>query len=344
MISLVKRINYTLFLFQFITTLTIIFIHAPLPHYGYLFDSLGRATVIFYFIVSAYFYYFTINKEDYTYKVTIKKCLRLFIIASCSYIVYAIIMIFIKSHELGKYPSFFTNPSFDNIGELFSTYIRNIFFLWFVFALIVCYLLMPLINKWKFIHSKYAIIIPIVMLLGAYIFRIIATHYQFPDPFGRYESTRNFFFTGLPCFVLAFYLKEHVLDQNKLSNIKTPIFIILVILLVATTLLEAFLHDYFFHFCNEFYVSSVLLSVLLFIYGAYHPENKAGQLIEKAFSFRVMTIYYLTHVIILVAFSFMCTKPWLEYIRILVVISICLLLSVIYNLLRKLKKNRQNAS
>ena len=338
MIFLVKRINYTLFLFQFITTLFIIFIHAPLPYYGYLTDSLGRATVIFYFIVSAYFYYFTINREDYTYKVTIKKCLRLLLIACCAYLAYAIIMVFIKSHELGEYPSFFTNPTFDNLTQLFSVYIRNIFFLWFIFSLIICYLLMPLINKWKFIHSKYVIIIPIVMLSFAYIFRIIAIYYHFPDPFGRYESTRNFFFTGLPCFLLSFYLKEHIIDQNKLHNIKTSTLLILILVLVATTLLEAFIHDYFFHFCNEFYISSVLLSILLFIYGAYHPNNKAGQMIEKLFSFRVTTIYYLMHVIILVSFSFMCTKPWLEYIRIIATIAICLTISVMYNLITRKKK------
>lgn len=277
-----KRINYSLFLFQFITTLSLIFIHAPLPYYNYLTDLLGRTTVIFYFIVSGYFYYFTINRENYTYKTTIKKCLRLLIIASCAYLIYAIIMVFIKSQELGKYPDFFTNPSFDSLEELFTVYIRNIFFLWFIFALIICYLLMPLINKWKFIHSKYAIIIPIAMLSFAYIFRIVGTHFHFPDPFGRYEFTRNFFFTGLPYFVLAFYLKDHIINQNKLSNIKTSVFVISVIVLIGTTLLEAFLHDRFFHFCNEFYISNVLLSALLFIYGVYHPENKAGQLIEKS--------------------------------------------------------------
>ncbi len=323
--------NYRLFLFEFIFALLIIFAHVNFPSGELYFDSLARATVLFFFIMSGYFYTKTLNKEDYSYKLTLKKCLRLFIISLITIAIYYSVFLPINWLNQGT-PKLLTEGfTWENWQFFSKNYMPKTSFIWFIFSLIICYLLYPLIYKIKwFKNNKFSVIIPLIILLSIYIYRIFCNQYDWGF-FSTYQSTRNFLLTGLPCFLISSYIYHH---ESEIKKISKPVFYIVLVCLIGTTVLEAYLHVVTSNKPNEFYISTLLIAVISFIYCIQNPESKPGEFIEKIFGKTVPTFVYLFHVFFILCFGIIYRINWGVFLLIVVADTCALLLGLVYNLFK----------
>ena len=331
-----KRINFRLYLFQLLSVCFVIFIHAFKNGESYILDSFGRPTVLLFFILSSYFYNEYINRENYRYTKTIFKCLRLLLMVVITILVYAGIFILLNINNLDSI-KILHEFSFVNIGQFIAK--SELVFIWFVFALIVCYLLFPFINKIKWIHkSKHSIILPIIILIAVYVFRIFAGKYDLAIgsiSISRIEVTRNFFFTGLPCFLIGTYIYDHVNDMKKIdSSTFYPLFAGLIIF----SMLETHFHQVIGTKENEFYLANIPLSILILIYSIQNPVCKSGNILYKLFGSTGPGIFYFSHVLFLMIYRriFLFDKSLILIIPAAVLSS--LLIAFIYNCVKKMIK------
>ena len=266
-----KKINYRLLLFELLFAISLVCVHMPLM--PKVINSLGRGAVIFFFFISSYFYQKTLEKEDYTYLKTIKKCLRLLLIEVVVYALYLAVMPFLVIKHTGVTPALFSEFSFTNLMDFFKVYVPNSSFLWFINALIICYLLMPFISKIKVIHNPKFVIVPIVILLLNYVYRAVANVYDLGF-FSDRIVTRNFLFTGLPCFLIGIFIKEHIIEKEKFEKFPFWLFCIICLCLLCFSILESYIHKLLGIWPAEFYLSSVVLAAIIYIYAIYYPKDE----------------------------------------------------------------------
>lgn len=323
--------NYRLYLFEFVFALLIIFAHTNFPSGELYFDSLGRVTVLFFFILSGYFYTKNLNKEDFTYKSTLKRCLRLLIMMVITFVIYCAVFIPINWAKLGIPPLFSEAFNWTNIVSFYKAYIPRITFLWFIVALILCYLIYPLLYKIKwFKNNRLSIIVPLLILLSAYIYRIFCNQYDWGF-FSSYQVTRNFLITGLPCFLIGSYIYHH---EHEMKKISTPIFCITTISLIGTMMLEVYLHVVTSNHPNEFYISSLVIAIISLIYCLQHSESKAGEVIHSILGSTGPTFIYLFHRFFVFLLVGLYEINWGVFLIILIADTCALLLGLIYNLFK----------
>ena len=150
--------------------------------------------------------------------------------------------------------------------------------------------------------------------------------------FSRYEVTRNFLFTGLPCFLIGSYIYHHESNFNKIS---TNSFYLALALLIGLTMLEAFMHETIGTGCNEFYLSSIGIAVLTFIYCIQNPEFKFGALLYKLLGSTGPTIVYLYHMLFVSLLYPLYQINW-GVLLIVVLANMCALtLGLIYNYIKR---------
>ena len=323
--------NYRLYLFELLFALLVIFAHTNFPSGELYFDSLGRVTVIFFFTLSSYFYTKRLNKDDFSYKSTIKRCFRLLLIAGAVIVIYCSILIPVNWSNLGT-PKIITEGfNWNNFQEFWKFYIPKLSFLWFIIALIICYLLYPLVYKIKwFKENKYSIFIPVAILVSAYIYRIFCNHYDWGF-FSIYQITRNFLITGLPCFLIGSYIYHH---ESQFKKINTLVFWLLFILLIGTSMLEAIYHEATSNKPNEFYLSSIVLAMLVLIYCIQKPDTKFGEFCYHYLGSTGPTFIYLFHMLFVPLVSSLYNINWGVLLIIFIADTCALLLGLIYNLFK----------
>lgn len=271
------------------------------------------------------------NKEDYTYKSTLKRCLRLLIILIITAAAYCAVFMPINWVKLGTPKLFSEAFTWDNIVSFYKTYIPRITFLWFIVALILCYLLYPLVYKIKwFKNNKYSVIVPLIILLSAYIYRIFCNQYDWGF-FSSYQVTRNFLITGIPCFLIGSYIYHH---ESEMKEISSPAFYLTTICLVGTMMLEVYLHVVTCNFPNEFYISSLAIAILTVIYCLKRSNSKAGEFIYRILGSTGPTFIYLFHRFFIFLLIDLYKINWGVFLIILIADSCTILLALVYNLLK----------
>ena len=326
-----KAINYRLFLFEIIFACLIVLCHVNFQYGDIYIDSLGRSGVLFFFIVSAYFYNFVLNKDDYRYANSLKRALRLIVIGVITILLYCVIIVPIRFSSLGV-PAFFKEYTYETFVDFTEHYFPNLSFIWFIFALAVCYLLFPLINKIKWFHeNKFSILVPLTILVLVYVYRILAIRFDLGF-FSKIEITRNFFFAGIPCFLIGTYIYDHIFEYKE---IRAALFWPIIIGLFGICLIEAFLHSLISNTPNEFYLGSIAIAVLSVVYAIQHQESKIGELIYRVFGKTSYMLVYLLHVLFISLLSGPLSFDFTRLLLIFLVISIPLVLSFIYNFIKK---------
>ena len=330
--------NYRLYLFELIFALLIVFVHTNFPNGEMYFDSIGRMTVMFFFILSSYFYNKTLSKEGYTYKSTLKRCLRLFLMMLGVVIIYFAVFLPLRWSMYGT-PKLFTEPfNWDNAWVFLKKYVPKHSFLWFIASLIFCYLTYPLVYKIKwFKENKFAIIVPLIILVSAYVYRIFCNQYDW-GIFSVYQVTRNFIITGLPCFLIGSYIYHH---ESELKRISRPVLYISIICLLGTMMAECYLHIVTSNKPNEFYLSSIPIAILSFVYCIQNPESKVGEKIYHYLGSTGPTIVYLFHMFFVLLLNDLYKINWGVFLIILIADTSAIILALGYNLFktRVLKKD-----
>ena len=282
-----SKVNYKLLFFQMVFAILVVFVHVPFSEFGFLLDSLGRSTVLFFFIVSGYFYSLSLDSPRFSYKKTFKKMLKLGLSFLAIFIIYYLVSIIISLVRNGLPSSFF---------DIFIDLHPNLGFSWFLLSLTLCYLIYPLINKIKWLHtSKYSIYVPLTIMVIVYLFRFIAGIYDL-GIIGNVEVTRNTIFTGIPCFMIGTYLKDNI---SRFKQINAKGFIRYFLVFTSLIIVEALLHKQLGSIENEFYISSIFLCSLVVVYSIQNPQNKIGEYIEKTQYFKPQSFLYYSHCLVI---------------------------------------------
>ena len=325
-----RIINYRLYAFELLFVCLVVLVHAFRYNEQYILDSLGRATVLFFFIFSGYYYNRTINKKNYKYKKTLKRCLRLLIIAFAVIVIYIGEVFMLRWSELCGIPLFSVGFSVRNFVDFI--YANEFAFVWFIFSLVWCYLLFPIINKIRWIQEKkHSLVLSVIILIVVYAFRVFAGKYKLSTDYFSFSNivlTRNALFTGMPRFFIGTYIYDNL---EKIKTISIAKYTFLFFLLIASTISEACIHMCIGSDVNEFYISSILLSTVTVIHCLQVPQSRIGEVIYKVLGFTGPTFVYLSHVFFLVVYKKIMSFPNSDFLIIpLAIISSMVIACVFY--------------
>ncbi len=246
--------NKSLDILKFVSSLFVVMIHYPFPEpYGTVIKAFGRFALPVFFMTSGFFSYSISAKSCDKIR---KRALHLFKIFIISFILYYISYI-ILNHRL------YSDEWLADTGEciyyfrvLFLNHPISSYFihLWFLTALIYCYLILWIlikINKAEYLKF-FVFIIPFTIL---FFDVIIAKHSA--DNYAALWG-RNFLAMGLPFFALGYLLKE---KEEKLKKVKLS-----TLLLLSVFSILLFAAEYIFlNNSSELYLASALFAVCLFV-------------------------------------------------------------------------------
>lgn len=246
--------NRTFDLFKWAAALFVLLLHVPFPgDVGGTVRMFARWAVPFFFMVSGYFTYGAVQREDAGRLVRrIRRLLRIFVPAAGFYALWCCFLLsdktpaaFFKSHyAMENVISFFLLNNTQSKPHL-----------WFIPALIYCYGVVLLLMKMHRTHwlrwAPLLLLVPLVLgeVVVGMLHREVAAQYS-----------RNAWFTGLPCFALGLLFKEAETQIKRLGR-KWPALGVLVGL--ALSVLEyRYLND-----SADLYFGPLVAAVSLFFAG-----------------------------------------------------------------------------
>ncbi|MDR0916501.1 MAG: acyltransferase [Oscillospiraceae bacterium] len=343
---------------RFFAAFFVVSIHATFKgSFGEYFRAISNVAVPLFFIISGYF---TFNSDsDILRQRSIKQIKRVAKITVFAVVVHLIV------NTASQLPQ----------GH-FTTYISSIFsfrvlailtvfnelplewHLWYLFAYMYTMIMYAIFSK-RITKAK-------TKTLLLFIFALLAVD----AVFGKYAvivlgrtipllCTRNFMFTGLPYFTLGFFIRRASLTPpppgyhrqvRSPSNAKLSL---CVILFSSTSVLEKYcLSTAGVEGSGDYYISTTLLALSIFLLCAQNPDFAKDTLLERLGREHSLNIY-IWHVLIAryveqFVLHITATAPAfsvLTYILPIIVFAITLLLSVIYkSIAARVNARRQNNS
>lgn len=189
---------------------------------GFVIDAISRFAVPFFFMVSGYYSYFKDkNKALNKYKSRTAKLIKLLIISNVIYFIYFLITNQINFQNL--YLSIF------NIKNIFNVLFLNVsptaIHLWFLQALIYCYIIYTVLIKTN--ESNLTKFFPLLLIISLFIGEFSQKlGFTFPPTFYR-----NFLLMGLPFFTLGYMINDKDGMINIFSNLSLSKLLIFSLLL-----------------------------------------------------------------------------------------------------------------
>lgn len=322
-----NKTNYSLNFLKFFAIFTVIIIHCDLWKIGtegMVIDGVARFPIIIFFLISGFYSFYTDDSKALnTYKRRSNKLIKLLLIASVLYFVYM---------AFAKFPDLLLKL---NLNALLDLIIFNVtpfgFHLWFILALIFCYILYYTLIKLQIKPNTLYKYIPILILFSLVIGEFLTL---FIGEFFGYKSVelsfltskyyRNFLFMGLPFFTLGYLIhdKKDILIKN-LSNSFLIAFGIFGLLL---TILEVLVVGKL-----DLYIGSIIFAVCAFIWCVKNP-NTLNFKITEFIGGKLYSLIYILHLMIL-----WIINPQFGYLNpIICFIPTTIICAIIYFILRKI--------
>ncbi|MCD7817391.1 MAG: acyltransferase [Bacteroides sp.] len=258
-----------------VAAICVVLIHFGFPGlFGSSLQAICRWAVPYFFMVSGYFAY----SENWDFKRITKKSLRIFkmtLVAVAIYLVYNIVTDGIAS--------VFSELSILNILKLvvFNAPQVSSAHLWFLFALIYCYLLLivthKLLNTW--LLKLYIVVALVLHVMIAEVLPAIGI-VTFAHPI-----VRNAYLLGFPFFLTGYYVRA---NEKFIEKIKKPLLVAVAIIGATLAVLE---HTFIVSSdLLELYVGSSIMSISIFVLSLRFKSTKTTVLshIGRDYS---MTIY-----------------------------------------------------
>lgn len=311
--------NNTLNILKLICSIFVILIHVTFTdNINVIIKALSRFAVPFFLILSGYFAY-----NSKTIEKNIIKILKITILSTLLFLVSDIIFYYI----INKPSDIFTKETLKNF--ILYDYLKTSPHLWYLYSLIKTYIIYYFIKKINKLNILNIISI-ILLILGIYYYYIRSINGNI-----HVYEIRNTIFTSLPLFTLGSIINEYKINK-KLNNRLT---ISLIILFTITTLIESNYYPY-----QDLYISTPLLSSLIFIYALNNPNKKANKLskISEEYSLYIYIFHYyiikiISYIIYPKVFRYYCKS---HMILIPVIIISTILLSYVYKKIKeKMKVN-----
>lgn len=257
-----KEINHSLNVLKCIAIFAVICIHCDIYSLGLkgqLIISFSRFAVPLFFLISGFYSFIGNDIEAISkYKMRIIRLLKLLIISNFIYFIY---FCYISSdfNILARLISMFS------ISNCIDYIIFNISPtaepLWFIQALIYCYIIFLLMRKMNINHNKLYVFIPILLLgsiLIGEISNIMGTHFES-------MFYRNFLFLGLPFFTLGYLIHE---KKEMFTKIKDKYIYCIIILSSCLTIIETVKAGR-----ASIYVGMIFLTIMLFVWCVKYPNK-----------------------------------------------------------------------
>jgi len=308
-----KKINTSLNVMKCVAVFAVIVIHTMVLYDHGKFDkmiiSTSRFAVPFFFLISGFYSYYTSNEyAGVKYKNRIIRLLKLIIISGALFFTYK----FITTGSI-----FQAIPNL-NISSIINIFIFNISPftdpLWFLQALLYCYLIFYILNKYKFKISKLYLLIPI--LLAGCLLLGVGSHLLDLNIHKMYY--RNFLFMGLPFFLMGYLIHD---KQDKIDNISNKLLVLGIFSFILVTLFEPVITK---AYC-DLYLGSAILAILIMIWCVKNPQK---------LNFKIMawiggSLYaqmYIIHILVIQIFKnqlhFGMFDPFIVFIFTLLLVSI----------------------
>lgn len=309
--------NNTLNILKLISSIFVILIHITFPdNINVIIKALSRFAVPFFLILSGYFAYNSKNIEK-----NIKKIINITILSTLLFLISDIIFYCI----INKTNDIFTKETLNNF--ILYDYLKTSPHLWYLYSLIKTYIIYYFTKKINKLNTLNIISI-ILLILGIYYYYIRSINGNI-----HIYEIRNTIFTSLPLFTLGSIINQYKIN-NKLNNKLT---ISLIILFTITTLIESNYYPY-----QDLYISTPLLSSLIFIYALNNPNKADNKLSTKAeeyslyiYIFHYYIIKIISYIIYPKIFKYYCKS---HIILIPIIIISTIILSYIYKKIKEKMK------
>lgn len=282
-----KKINNSLNVLKCLAIFAVICIHCKLNGIGgksAIVNALSRFAVPVFFLIAGYFSFY--EKKNYAidkYKARIIRLFKLLVFSNLLYFIYKCITT--VHFNIQEYLiSFLSYKNLFNIIIFDSTIIGR--HLWFIQALLYCYIIIYLLKKYDFEIKKLYVYIPILLLMSIMIG-------EFSNLMGFHIDkiiTRNFMFTGMPFFILGYLIKD---KQDKFTSFSDRFIITPIILGGLLTILERIVSGDI-----ELYIGQIFVSIMLFIWCIKYP-NKLNFKILGFIGGEIYMLMYVLHIIVL---------------------------------------------
>lgn len=299
--------NYSLDALKLVASFFVVFIHVSFGGvFGDVVQELAGFAVPIFFLTSGYFSYNAVQNLDF-HKV-IKRMKSILLIFVVALVLYSLLYIALNGSK--AFLSFFA---------IRDTYIRfivfnnfqNTFFtpLWFLPALIYCYLIALLLMRLKLTR-----VLPLGMVLfvaQVVLSGVMMKRYQMSDAF-----VRNFLIAGLPYFSAGYSIRLHKDFLCKVG--KKPVLYTLI------GSLALFFALYFTIGCEEIAVIGVAISLfILSVQGSLCVKQEGWQLVLQ----KVSLLIYVLHWPI---WNLMCYFHWncFDWLNPIIVLAVTFLLSL----------------
>lgn len=159
--------------------------------------------------------------------------------------------------------------------------------LWFLFALLYCYIILFLVNKYDWYKASY-ILVPILILIHL-LTRGFIQYFQLIDETVNIAYYRNFIFMGFPFFMLGNLI--HKYESKLVYRISNKKLIFLIFAGIAMSCFERLL------VVLELFTGTVIATTCMFIFAIKNPEKKIIPIIETI-GRKYSLIIYITHPIV----------------------------------------------
>lgn len=298
--------NYLLYIFEFIASIFVIFIHCKFyGFFGDIVETIARFAVPFFFIITGYY---GLNKM--TEK--IKKYTLIFIKLMLLYFVLRVAMDIIFNTNY-----IYTNLSIKNVlfFILFNTTTFTASHLWYLMALIYCYILISLIDFGK--NYKFFLFLPLIVIPLSII---VNSSYDM-----KYSAIfRNWLTIGMPFISIGYCLK---LNKDRLTSINNNKVIFFIIFGVILSCIERLLLKYAFNIKSNIYFGSIIIAVSIMIL-CLNNSDKLKELGSKVSKLST-NIYYYHYIFIIIfnQFSYIFNTKLFQFIQPLIIALLSILVS-----------------
>lgn len=245
--------NYSLDFMKFFCITAIICIHlAPFSgsKLGIIINTLCRVAVPLFFICSGYLFLSKLSK-DYSKKY-FYKMLRYLVTWSILYLGLEVFMNILDKNNIYELMYYYFS-SFKITDIYYGEGIIE-FHLWYLTAMVLIVPILYFTVKYNLIN-KMLILSGILNILGIFIYNS-----------GHLKNNRDVIFFALFYCTLGMYLKiKEEIIREKLKHKINWIYILFILLFTLTSLMERFVYDSVFIKTGDVYISTIPLSILIFV-------------------------------------------------------------------------------
>ena len=306
--------------FRFILACLIVGIHNPYEMPFWI-TVIFKIAVPLFFMISGFFnVYDTRQKAIEKNKISIIRIGKLAIMANAFYILWGIIT---HIYEMPGYILWVLSPSNIIKSIVFNDTPAKVH-LWFLSALVMCYVLSYLISKYEISDKIYLCIIPCLVVLTIIEWDNIIIH---KDIYNIYY--RNFWFFGGAYFLIGSFIRKNI-DKFRIKINVIPATVLCVIAYVLALIETKIAGN------NDVYTILLIPEIIIFISLINHPDFLKNSFIER-WGMKYSLLIYIFHPVFIDVFVMFIYGRQIDtriaaYIMIPVVVITMLIVLEIYKI------------